>query len=229
MSDATVTSICYFNGQWGTGAGAADDLAHQRGLARQHRLRRRPGVRRGGARSRPALPAGDPLGARSAPAADGHRRADRGAGPRGHRAGSRPTRRSTSGRCSGPRAGWCCSTRPRPSSRWSSPRCPARPGQGASRRACRPTGGPAPSRRRPTPRRRACIRWPDWPSPRRSERGFDNAVMCDPIGNVAELTAQNIMFAQGRRLHHADSERHLPQRHHPPARDRPAARRRRRR
>ena len=28
------------------------------------------------------------------------------------------------------------------------------------------------------------------------ERGFDNAVMCDPIGNVAELTAQNIMFAK---------------------------------
>lgn len=28
-------------------------------------------------------------------------------------------------------------------------------------------------------------------------RGFDNAVMCDPIGNVAELTAQNVMFASG--------------------------------
>ena len=28
------------------------------------------------------------------------------------------------------------------------------------------------------------------------ERGFDNAVMCDPVGNVAELTAQNIMFAK---------------------------------
>jgi branched-chain amino acid aminotransferase len=28
------------------------------------------------------------------------------------------------------------------------------------------------------------------------ERGFDNAVMCDPIGNVAELTAQNVMFAK---------------------------------
>ncbi|MGD9905418.1 MAG: branched-chain amino acid aminotransferase [Vicinamibacterales bacterium] len=26
-------------------------------------------------------------------------------------------------------------------------------------------------------------------------RGFDNAVMCDPIGHVAELTAQNVMFA----------------------------------
>ena len=27
-------------------------------------------------------------------------------------------------------------------------------------------------------------------------RGFDNAVMCDPIGNVAELTAQNIMIVK---------------------------------
>jgi branched-chain amino acid aminotransferase len=29
------------------------------------------------------------------------------------------------------------------------------------------------------------------------QRGFDNAVMCDVVGNVAELTAQNIMFATG--------------------------------
>ena len=29
------------------------------------------------------------------------------------------------------------------------------------------------------------------------ERGFDNAVMCDPLGNVAELTAQNVMFVKG--------------------------------
>jgi branched-chain amino acid aminotransferase len=28
------------------------------------------------------------------------------------------------------------------------------------------------------------------------ERGFDNAVMCDPIGNVAELTAQNVMLVK---------------------------------
>jgi len=27
-------------------------------------------------------------------------------------------------------------------------------------------------------------------------RGFDNAVMCDPIGNVAELTAQNLMLVK---------------------------------
>jgi branched-chain amino acid aminotransferase len=27
-------------------------------------------------------------------------------------------------------------------------------------------------------------------------RGFDNAVMCDPVGNVAELTAQNIMLVK---------------------------------
>lgn len=32
-------------------------------------------------------------------------------------------------------------------------------------------------------------------------RGFENAVMCDPLGNVAELTAQNIMFARGGVVH----------------------------
>ncbi len=32
-------------------------------------------------------------------------------------------------------------------------------------------------------------------------RGFDNAVMCDPIGNVAELTAQNIMIVKGGVVH----------------------------
>ena len=33
------------------------------------------------------------------------------------------------------------------------------------------------------------------------ERGFDNAVMCDPLGNVAELTAQNVMFAKDGAVH----------------------------
>jgi len=32
-------------------------------------------------------------------------------------------------------------------------------------------------------------------------RGFDNAVMCDPIGNVAELTAQNIMLVKDAVVH----------------------------
>ncbi len=32
-------------------------------------------------------------------------------------------------------------------------------------------------------------------------RGFDNAVMCDPIGNVAELTAQNIMIVKDGVVH----------------------------
>ncbi|MGE0816635.1 MAG: branched-chain amino acid aminotransferase [Vicinamibacterales bacterium] len=32
-------------------------------------------------------------------------------------------------------------------------------------------------------------------------RGFDNAVMCDIVGNVAELTAQNIMFARDGVVH----------------------------
>ena len=32
-------------------------------------------------------------------------------------------------------------------------------------------------------------------------RGFDNAVMCDPIGNVAELTAQNLMIVKDGAVH----------------------------
>lgn len=32
-------------------------------------------------------------------------------------------------------------------------------------------------------------------------RGFDNAVMCDPIGNVAELTAQNLMIVKNGVVH----------------------------
>jgi len=32
-------------------------------------------------------------------------------------------------------------------------------------------------------------------------RGFENAVMCDPIGNVAELTAQNVMLVTGGVVH----------------------------
>lgn len=33
------------------------------------------------------------------------------------------------------------------------------------------------------------------------KRGFDNAVMCDPIGNVAELTAQNLMLVKDGAVH----------------------------
>jgi len=32
-------------------------------------------------------------------------------------------------------------------------------------------------------------------------RGFDNAVMCDPLGNVAELTAQNVMIVKAGAVH----------------------------
>ena len=59
-------------------------------------------------------------------------------------------------------------------------------------------------------------------------RGFDNAVMRDPIGNVAEFTAQNIMIVQRRRRPHADAERDVSQRHHAAACDHAAARGRRR-
>ena len=32
-------------------------------------------------------------------------------------------------------------------------------------------------------------------------RGFDNAVMCDPIGNLAEFTAQNVMLVKDGAVH----------------------------
>ena len=48
-------------------------------------------------------------------------------------------------------------------------------------------------------------------------RGFDNCLVCDMLGNVAELANSNVFMGKGRRGVHADAERHLPQRHHPPA------------
>ena len=148
--------------------GAADDLEHQCRLARQRRLRRRPVVRGRRPRFRSPLPAGDPLGPGPAHAPAGHR------GPRSKRwparasRSFRPTPRSTSARCSGRRAGWCCRTPRLDAVRAGAHQDePARSGQGLPRRACPPTAGPAPSRRPPTPRPRACIRWPAWPSPRR--------------------------------------------------------------
>ena len=33
------------------------------------------------------------------------------------------------------------------------------------------------------------------------QRGFDNAAMCDPIGNLAEFTAQNVMLVKGGDVH----------------------------
>ena len=230
MSDHASTSICYFDGQWGSGA-----------VPLMTSTPTPPGSptpsSTAPARSRASRPistctasgrSGRPQGLHLQPTITAEQ--IDALAREGIAQVSGTTRRSTSARCSGPRAGWCC---PIPAStqfalvHHQDAACPIRPR--ASRRACRPTGGRAPSRRRRTPRRRVCIRWPAWRSPRRSERGFDNAVMCDPIGNVAELTAQNIMFVKDGVVPHADPERHVPERHHPAAGDRAAARRRRRR
>ena len=48
--------------------------------------------------------------------------------------------------------------------------------------------------------------------------------MCDPLGNVAGLTAQNVMFAKSGVVRHADSQRHVPERHYPATRDRDCSR-----
>ena len=58
-------------------------------------------------------------------------------------------------------------------------------------------------------------------------RGFDNCIVCDVAGNVAELGNSNVFIGQGRRRIHADPQRHISRRHYPPARDRAIARRRR--
>ena len=49
-------------------------------------------------------------------------------------------------------------------------------------------------------------------------RGFDNCLLTDMLGNVAELATANIFLAQRRHRHDARRQRLVPQRDHPPAR-----------
>ena len=60
-------------------------------------------------------------------------------------------------------------------------------------------------------------------------RGFDNCLLCDMLGNIAELGTANIFMVKDGVVYHAGSERHLSRRHHPDARDQLIARGRRRR
>ena len=55
-------------------------------------------------------------------------------------------------------------------------------------------------------------------------RGFDNCLMRDMLGNVAELGTANVFMAKDGVVYTPVAERHLPQRHHAPACDRAAAR-----
>ena len=48
-------------------------------------------------------------------------------------------------------------------------------------------------------------------------RGFDNCLVCDMLGNVAELANSNVFMAKDGVVFTPVDERHLPQRHHPPA------------
>ena len=48
-------------------------------------------------------------------------------------------------------------------------------------------------------------------------RGFDNCLVCDMLGNVAELANSNVFMAKDGVVFTPDAERHVPQRHHPPA------------
>ena len=195
MSDATVTSICYFNGQWGTGAvplmtshtnaawlantifdgarsfeGVAPDLdLHcQRAIRSAHGLHLRPSVT---AEQIEAL------------AREGIARF-----PADTPLYIRPMFWAESGL-----------VLPDPAStqfalviiKMSLPD----PAKGFS--ACLSTYRRPSPEQAPTHTKAACL-YPlaGLAIAEAKERGFDNAVMCDPIGNVAELTAQNIMFAK---------------------------------
>ena len=55
-------------------------------------------------------------------------------------------------------------------------------------------------------------------------RGFDNALVLDMLGNVAETGILQHFPGQGRACADAGAERHVPVRHHPRAHDRAACR-----
>ena len=57
-------------------------------------------------------------------------------------------------------------------------------------------------------------------------RGFDNAIVCDVAGNVAELANSNVFMGKDGVVIDADPQRHVFGRHHPQARHRSPARRR---
>ena len=52
-------------------------------------------------------------------------------------------------------------------------------------------------------------------------RGFGNALVCDTLGNVAELATSNVFMTKGGEVF---TPGNVPGRHHPPAGDRPAVR-----
>ena len=60
-----------------------------------------------------------------------------------------------------------------------------------------------------------------------ASRGFQNCLMLDMLGNVAEFGNSNVFMAKDGAVYTPASERHLPERHYPAAGDRPLARRRR--
>ena len=114
------------------------------------------------------------------------------------------------------RASCCPSTRRR---------CRRRP---ASRSRCRRIAG-RPSRPcRPTPRPAASIRTTAARSTEARARGFDNALVRDMLGNVAETGTSNVFMVKDGVVDDADPEPLVPERHHAPARHQPPARRRRR-
>ena len=201
MLDATVTSICYFNGAWGTGAvplmtsatnaawlanavfdgaRAFEGVAPDLDLHCQRSIRSAAGpadeaARHGRARARARRSRASPV--------PGRRAALHPADVLGR---ERPGRRRP--RLDAVRAGHHQDAAAR----------------SGARLLAVPVAVPAaaaPSRR-PTHAKAACL----YPMAGLAiadakRRGFDNAVMCDPIGNVAELTAQNLMLVKDGVVH----------------------------
>ena len=99
----------------------------------------------------------------------------------------------------------------------------------ASRSRCRLTAGRA-WRRMPVDAKAGCL----YPNNARAlieanSRGFDNCVVRDMLGNVAELATANLFIGKDGVVFTPSPNGTFLERHHPPARDQAAARRRRER
>ena len=97
----------------------------------------------------------------------------------------------------------------------------------ASRSRSRRIGRPTPDSAPVDAKAAASIPTTHAPSSRRSARGFDNCLMRDMLGNIAELGTANVFMAKDGVVYTPAAERHVPQRHHAPARDQAPARGRR--
>ena len=205
--------------------------AHPRRLARLVGVRRRPRFRGRDARPRAALRAGQRLGQDDVSQAGCVGRRHGGFDPRRHeeifRRHHALCAADVLGRTGEPdgaaaRSGFDALCASRSTIR----RCASRM---ASRSRCRHSGGRPRIPRRSTPRPAAFIRTTPARMFEAKSRGFDNCLVRDTIGNIAELANSNVFAAKDGVVFTPIAKRHVSRRHHPQARDRADARRRRER